>query len=753
MGSGYPTIGVPNNENLGGVMVKIASLLSLLALATATMTSTVARAEASTPSEDTGPASKPANSRADVNTSNDLADVEILVTAQRRSERTQDVPISISAFSAAQLSNQGITNTDGLSQITPGVVIANTNTFVTPYIRGIGSAQVVLGEGGSVATYIDGVYYPEALVGSYDLGNVESIEVLKGPQGTLFGRNAAGGAISIHTQQPQFTAAGNAEVSYGNYNTVTAHAFQTGPINDVVAFAISTTVGRQDGYIRDLYRGGLVADSYNYGLRGTLLIKPKDELRITFSADYTRINDPQTAASAPLDGYLGETPASLVSNRPYEFIGNTQPRNAAAQSGGLARIDYDLSWMQLSSLTAFRRFYSADDIEVDDTPYPIVAVTPFVEIENVFSQEFQLTSQMSGPFSWISGLYYSNQRSRDNPALVTGAALPGPQYTVLTVKDLNYAAFANGTLTLGDFEITGGVRYNNERKHYNADLNGATVVPGVHHEWTSATPRGVISYHPIHDVLVYASYTEGFKSGAYNALAFPTEPVNPETVHAYEIGAKFSRDFLTLDSAIFYYKRKDIQVETQYPLTGTVLLQNAASGKTKGAELDVTLRPLTGLSVTANVTYLDASYDEFPNALIYIPTPVAPGGIPGSLGNAAVSADIAGTRLDRSPRWSGNLASTYTIPVAGGGRVVPTVNVYETSAYFFSLGNTVRQAGYALVNAEVKYKFPGEKISLGIFGTNLSDKRYLESATPNAFSNQGYYAPPRMYGIRARVEW
>jgi iron complex outermembrane recepter protein len=735
-------------------MVRIASLLSLLALITATMTLTVGRVEASTPSDGTGPASAlPANSSSDTNTSKDVADIEIIVTAQRRSERELDVPISIAAFSAAQLSNQGITTTDGLSQITPGVVIANTNSFVTPYIRGIGSAQVVLGEGGSVATYIDGVYYPEALLGTYDLGNIDSIEVLKGPQGTLFGRNAAGGAISIHTQQPQFTAAGSADISYGNYNTVASHASYTGPINDTMAFAVSTTVGRQDGYVRDLYRGGLLSDSYNYGLRATLLIRPMEKLRITFSGDYTRVNQPQTAASEPLDGYLGQTPTSLASNRPYQFIGDVQPRNAATQSGGLARIEYEMPWMQLTSLTAYRRFYASDDIEVDDTPAPIVAVTPIIEIENVLSQEFQVTSQIGGPFSWISGLYYSNQRSSDNPAVLTGVAFPGPQQIVATVKDLNYAGFANGTLTLGDFELTAGVRYNDERKHYNANLGGAPVIAGVQHKWTSVTPRGVISYHPSHNLLLYASYTEGFKSGAYNALSFPTEPVNPETVHAYEVGAKFTKSILTLESALFYYKRKDIQVETQYPLTGVQLLQNAASGKTKGAEIDATLRPLTGLSIAANVTYLDATYERFPNALIYVPTPVAPGAIPGSLGNTALSADISGTRLDRTPRWSGNLASSYKIAMPGGGSVVPTVNIYSTSAYFFSLGNTVKQPGYTLVNAEAKYNLPGEKISLSVFATNLADRRYLDSSTPNAFSNQGYYAPPRMYGIRARVEW
>jgi iron complex outermembrane recepter protein len=711
------------------------------------LASVVARAETTATAEDAGPAS----TAAEGNTSNDVA--EVIVTAQRRSERAQDVPISISAFTAAQLSNQGITNTDNLSQVTPGVLMANTNSFVTPYIRGIGSAQVVLGEGGSVATYIDGVYYPEALLGSYDLGNIDSIEVLKGPQGTLFGRNAAGGAISIHTQQPQFSPAGNVDVSYGNYNTATAHVFQTGAITDQVAFSVSATAGRQDGYVRDLYRGGLVDGSYNYGLRGTLLIKPAEELRITLSGDYTRANVPQTSAAEPLDGYLGQTATSLASNRPYEFIGDVQPRNAATQSGGLGRIDYEFPWMQLTSLTAYRRFYASDDIEVDDTPYPIVAVTPFVEIENVFSQEFQLTSQTTGPFSWLAGLYYSNQRSSDNPALLSGVAFPSPRYITASVKDLNYAGFANGTFTVGDFEITGGVRYNDERKHYNAGLNEVPIITGAHHEWTSVTPRGVISYHPSRDLLVYASYTEGFKSGAYNALSFPTDPVNPERVHAYEVGVKFSQNILTLDSAIFYYKRKDIQVETQYPATGVQLLQNAASGQTKGAELDATLRPLTGLSISANVTYLDAKYDDFPNALIYVPRPVPPGAIRGSLGNAALSADISGTRVDRTPRWSGNLASTYTMPLPGGGSLVPSVNVYSTSAYFFSLGNTVRQAGYTLVNADVKYNFPGDKISVSIFGSNITDQRYLNSVTPNAFSNQGYYAPPRMYGIRARLSW
>jgi iron complex outermembrane receptor protein len=692
-----------------------------------------------------GPASEDSNGASNVQ--------EIIVTAQRRSERAHDVPISIAAFNAEQLSSQGITNTDNLSQVTPGLVVTNTNSFVTPYIRGVGAAQVVLGEGGSVATYIDGVYYPEVLLGTYDLGTVESIEVLKGPQGTLFGRNAAGGAISIHTPQPNSTASGRADVSYGNYNAVLAHGFQTGPINDQMAFAISATGGRQDSYTRDLYRGGLLDDSYNYGVRGTLLIKPAQGLRITLSGDYMRANNPETAASQPLNGYLRQTPTSLRSNRPYQFIGDTQPKNSAIQSGGLARIDYDLPWMQVSSLTAYRHFDSTDQIEVDDTPYPIVAVTPFHEVENVFSQEFQLTSQLSGPFSWIAGAYYSNQRSSDNPAVLSGIAFPAPVSITATVKDTNYAGFANGTLTLGHLEITGGLRYNSERKRYNAGVDGFPVITGAQHTWSSVTPRGVLSYHPSRDLLLYASYTQGFKSGTYNALSFPKDPVDPERVDAYEVGVKYSRNILTLDGAVFYYQRRGIQVESQDPRTGVQVLQNAARGTSKGAELNVTVRPASKWSVTGGVTYVDATYEDFPNALVYVPASVPPGAIPGSLGNAALSANISGTQIERTPRWSGNLASTYSIPTPGGGTFEPSVNVFTSSAFFFTLGEGVRQAGYTLVNAELKYNFPGDHFSVSIFGSNLADRRYLQAVTVNAFAEQVYYAPPRLYGIRARLNW
>jgi iron complex outermembrane recepter protein len=698
--------------------------------------------------QDSSVSEAPTNSTAPNNTGLQ----EIVVTAQRRSERLQDVPISVSAFSAAQLVKQGIASSQELGEATPGLFLPTAEATVIPFIRGVGSQQITLGEGGSVGIYVDGVYYPEAFEGIYDLANIESVEVLKGPQGTLFGRNTAGGTINIHTRAPQFTEEGSVEGSYGNFNNVQFRGYETAPISQNVAFSVAANYDRSDSYIRDLYRGGNVDDTERYLVRGALLIKPMDDLRITLSGDFGHTDDPTPEAAQPLHGYLGQTATSLNPQGPDQYVGELKSSLTAVQSGASARVEYDFPFVNLVSLSAYRHFLTRTSVEISGTPIPYADVVLFRERENVFSQEIQLTSKIEGPFRWIAGAYYSNQDSADDPAELAGIAFgSSPTRIVATVRDINVAGFANGTLTFGPVEFTGGLRYNAETKRYSASLDAFPVITDEHRTFTSRTPRVVISYHASHDLLVYGSYTEGFKSGAYNALSFPSAPINPETVQAYEVGVKFGdANKFTLNSAVFLYNRRDIQVQSNDPVTGIQLLENAASGQTKGAEIDATVHPVSALSLTGGITYLDARYGRFPNALVFVPTPVPLGAIPGSLGNTPLSADLAGARIEYSPRWSGNVAASYDIALPNGGRLVPSFNVYETSFYFLGQGNRLRQPEYTLVNAELAWHLPGDRLSFSVYGKNIGDVQYLSSVVSNPFTDQVRYADPRMYGIRVR---
>jgi len=673
---------------------------------------------------------------------------DIIVTAQRRSERLQDVPISIAAFSSDQLSAKGATKSSDIGQLTTGLIVAEQDSSVVPYIRGVGSDTIILGEVGSVATYLDGVYMPDATGGVYDLANIESIEVLKGPQGTLFGRNTAGGAVNIRTQAPKFKTSGKFEASYGNFDAIAVRGYITGPISDKIAVSVAGNYSHQRSYINDLVRGGKVGDAERYSIRGSLLFKPTDRLDITLAGDYTHNDDPAAVAVSAVSGYLGQTPTSIAPSGPYDYIGSIKPKQIVVQEGVSLRGVYDFGGVSLTSLTAYRFNKVVSAIEVDRTPYVYADLVDHSPAK-VFSQEVQLASNGDGPFTWLIGGYYSHQNTKYDPVTIITAGVPNTDIDITTWTDI-YALFANGTYKIGDLELTGGLRYNKEKKEYTGAVNGFTLIPkGVaKHTWNSVTPRIVLSYHPSRDFLLYASYTAGFKSGAYNTTSFPTEPIDPETVDAYEVGLKLAPSrAITINSALFWYERKDVQVQSQDPSNNLQNLENAAKARSKGAEVEITARPLPGLSLTAGVTYLDAKYSAFPDALVYIPTPVPAGAIPGSLGNTPTSVDVSGQRVERAPKWTVNLAGSYRIELGNGGSIVPSANLFYTTEYFFNRGNRLRQPGYTLINADLAWNLPNG-LTFSVWGKNLTNKVYYRTYVTNAFADSAIGAEPRTYGVR-----
>ncbi len=706
-------------------------------LATALLGSVQAFSQAAV-AEDAG------DSRSAAATNSDLE--EIVVTAQKRSERVQDVPISVSAFTPAQLEARGVTDSNQLTQVTPGLTMSANLAYTQPVIRGIGSTAIILGETGDVAIYVDGLYQPDNTGEIFNLANIESVEVLKGPQGTLFGRNTAGGAISINTAAPGDTASGSAELRYGNFNTVNFSSFISGPISSTVGGSLSVNLGRHDSYYNDLLTGTKTGDNNVEGVRGALLFKPIDDLRIVVRADYNRFDDPQSETDKPLNGYTGVTTTSPYPIGRYDYVGELAPVLVVKQYGFSVRAEYDMPAAQLVSITGYRN--SDVNAVVSSTGTPIV-ITDIVSpaLTNFLSQEFQVLSRNPGPFRWIVGSYFAHQSS-ESPGIIINSTLD----LAANVVDKEYAVFANGTYTMGNFELTLGGRADREAKFYDGWLNGTQLVNNASHDWNSFTPRATIAYHPNRDLMAYFSYSQGFKSGAYNATAFDPTPLDPEKVYAYELGLKAQpTPWLTANAAIYYYNRLDIQTTSQDPITNLQKLENAGAGTSRGAEMDLNIQPVRAWSTQFGLSYLDAKYTKFPDAQAYVPVPVPAGGLPGSLGNAALSIDATGEPIERSPKWTGNISTAYQIDLPGGGNIVPSINAFDTSSFYWTVGQRSKQGGYAIVNAQMLWHLPGDHWTVGIWGKNLSNKEYFRSLYSDNAADIVIEGDPRTYGLSVKA--
>ncbi len=666
---------------------------------------------------------------------------EIIVTAQRREQRLQDVPIAVTALTGDQIEQQGIASTHGLAQAVTGMTILEAGGYVQPFIRGVGSTVTNLGEQGSAATYIDGVYMPTVNGQLYELANVQSIEVLKGPQGTLFGRNANTGAIIINTRQPQFTPEGRFQIGYGNYNALLLQGFVTGPVSDNVALSLAGNYDSRDGWFRDLFRGVRAGDSERWTLRGTALFNAAPNLSITISGDIMRTDDASPILIQPISGYQGFVPGGLLPQGPYDYIGNGDARYFAEQEGISARIRWDLGGVQLISTTANRWFYTESVNYDSDTTPALLTQIGNTEVGTNFTQELQLNSAGSGPFTWVVGGFYLRQGAQYAPLIIQSPA----GTTTITAQQVTqaYAAFADASYDFGDFEITGGLRYSYETKRYDGQLNGNPVVNNANDSWGSLTPRIVLSYHPNRRVLAYASFSQGFKSGTFNANGLSAVAVDPETVDAFEIGLKLTpQPGMTFNISAFNYNIDDLQVQALNPATNLILVANAASVRARGVDFEFSARPLPGLSLRLGASYLDAKFTDFPNAQIFVPVPGGDGR------NQSIIADVTGNRNVRSPEWTFNAAADYRIPLSNGGSVVPSVNLYYSSSFFWEVGNRLREDAQFVVNGNVTWNLPGNRFSVTAWARNLFNELRFRNIQAAVQADRRVADEPRAYGIR-----
>jgi iron complex outermembrane receptor protein len=691
---------------------------------------------------------------------------EIVVTAQRRAERLQDVPMSITALSADALQRAGIASTADLARASPSVNMPFYGGFLQPSIRGVSSTGANIGDNSNVALYIDGVYQPQQIATLIDLPDIEQVEILKGPQGALYGQNATGGAILVNSRAPSFTPTGYASASYGNYNDVNLRGFVSGPITDKIAFSLAGGFQQREGFRRHV-----ITDQRDEGLnskvvRGKVLFEPTDRIKLTLTGYYSDRSDSSAYAGFALNG--NSTGYAFFPTAPKA----TDPKQFATDPGVFVRTEsyganlhgeFTLDAGTVNTITGYFRNQTKYLADADYSPINFARASTNDLHAHYFMQEANFVSRKFGPVSFLAGGFYLDGAEVFNTSdfTITAPTLPPAPYssTVLTFLPefgvLNkrvWAVYGDVTYDITDkLILTAGGRYTEERQEALANLwylplparNTIVSFPGGPQTWSKFTPRVTLRYEITPTSNVYASWGKGFKSGLINTANFAQPPVNPERITSYEIGYKGRPvSNLTFNLALFSYDYTDLQVVAYAP--PDYINQNAASARIKGVDVDGSWVVTPDLTLSGAVSYLDAHYESFPAAQVFIPT---------GFGNNPVTEDLSGHRLLRAPKWTGNLSADYHHDT-DIGRVSAFVAGYYNSGYGFEVSNRIRTGTFVTLDSELRFEpvqFQGLRLSL--WGKNLTNKAYLSTFLVSQLADGVGYAAPRTFGVRAEYNF
>jgi iron complex outermembrane receptor protein len=706
---------------------------------------------------------------------------ELVVTAQRRAEALQDVPISVTAVSGQTLEKAGIQRIEDISRISAGVQISRTGIFLQPAIRGVTTAQGNFSEN-NVAIYVDGFYIPSARGLNTELANISQVQVLKGPQGTLFGRNATGGAILIETQDPSLTErSGRLMGGFGTFKDRRVQTYFSTPITEKVAVNIAGSYRSSDGYIKDV-RGFDTAPLELYSLRLKLRIEPTDKLSIIASAGTSKVEDGRALATTTVGRQLAKVafPNDYIEQRAYRTSYTHPVVNRTYNNTFTLKATYDLGFADLNSYTLHQ--YESSDLwyEANDGTARNLFDSNGVEEWKTYTQEVNLTSNGDGPLQYVVGAYFFDAKQK--------SSIPGSGYTVSypnTTYVVNgggiihtkaFALYADATYqAMDNLYLTVGARYSKEEKEAFFYDSGTLRRSGPYDlDDNSITPRAVIRYEFAPDSSVYASYSKGFKSGVLNIVA-PFSPVDPEKITAYEVGFKTAQSWYRFDAAAYYYDYKNLQVATVAVVRDALgrdvqasITANAASAEIYGAEAQFAATPMENLNVSASLAYTHARYKEFTSAIVSLPNP-ATGLNSSSCGinpnppppQILCRQDLSGRRMLRAPDWSANISSDYTIPLSFGGDIVLSGNVAYQSFQLTNRsdidldgkGYRYGQKGYTLVNLQAAWNSPDDHWTVTVYGNNVFDQNYKIVWTGTAFSDYQTLGEPLTYGAKIEVRF
>jgi iron complex outermembrane receptor protein len=703
--------------------------------------------------------------------SSDVALEEVIVTAQKREERLIDVPAAISVFSAGFIEEHRIQSIDDLIKYTPGLTGttygASNPTIV---IRGLSGNDFGSGADATFGVYLNEVFVGRKTASVFDLIDVERMEVVKGPQGTLFGRNSTAGAVSVTTRRPgpDFESAFTARA--GNYGYWQGDAAVNAPLTESFYMRAAFRARSSDGYVDNLLDDNSFPKD-DQTLIGRLSFRwlPTENVDVLIAAD-GHSHDGNTPALKSsyqvLAGALGVTPETAIaifspgeSLDPYSDAATNLPdsgssRHVDDQDIGMltAHIQWEASEsLTVTSITAYREYDV--DFGADDDATPLTALHTFqVETGDQFSQEFRLNGT-SGRLTWFLGASVLDEEvdvlgrvEYDESLYLIGPRTLVEERVDSVMKNLGWAVYGDATLALSDkLSLSAGIRYSEDDKEFLIHIppepvNGFNIVlyptadpPLLQEETYSAwQPRFALKYSWSENMTSYINVARGFRAGGFNNFS-AQEPFNPEYVWSYELGLKgrSADGRFSADAAAFYYNYEDLQV--LLPVGGAFLVENAAEATGYGIELALAARPADRLELIASLTWLEAEYDEF----IRSPTD-----------------DRSGNKLTRAPELKGSLGIQYTLPLGGGlSGFVGADYAYESEQFFNSQNSAfASQGAYSLVGAALGLERDDERWRITAYADNLLDEEYLASAG-GLFGDTTRRGTPLFYGVELSLKF
>ncbi len=711
---------------------------------------------------------------------------EVVVTAQKRTESLVNVPISIVAVSGAKLAKSGVTNMSDLANVVPGLHVDTAGAFFQPSIRGVGTAIAGAGASANVATYVDGIYKPEALSNDFDFIDIDSIQVLKGPQGTLFGRNSTGGAIVVTTRSPSFTPQFEMRAGYGTFGTVNGALFASTSLNEKLAVSLALGGEHSDSWVKNIADGKQIDKSDKFAGRGKILFKPTDRLTFTLTLDAYRTNDPGLYAASSYKGWSDasffDVPLSVGNSREVSLSG---PVAHIAEGGDVElKSEYNFGWATLTSYTAAQWTSGTEATNELASTFPVngtLPSNPGVQVivdnadwryhESTYTQEFDLAHTGSGPIDWVTGVFYYYDKTiyepfhlgfygPFGPGGIFYAPYPWPASSYVNTGDTllsgfgqpNYsgAAFADATYNYGKWHLTVGGRYSIDRagerfqSYPSIGSGGFGGYLSANHTFYAFTPRAILRYSLTDKSNVYFSFSEGTKAGLYNSSGFLGQQtyLQPERIKDYEGGYKIAGHGFRFEAAGYYYDYSNLQVTTY--TGGTAFQQNAKAAEIYGADLNLEAHLFDHLVLNVGGAYTHARYTDFNNAALQIFCSsfcATPGtGVP-AIGVVNGTANVDGGVMERTPAWTGNVGLTYTAEVLSGTLSL-NGNLAFQSQSSFDFANTLTDSAHALLNLRADWTDPSKKWTVSVIGRNVTNTTYLVQVLPNAGGFGAIYGQP-----------
>lgn len=675
----------------------------------------------------------------------------ITVTAQRREQNVQEVPISITAHTAAHLDNLRVDDSALLGEITPGLEFNESLQFPTPAIRGISSATNSAGGEAGVSIYVDGIYQPFPIGHSFELNDVERVEVLRGPQSALYGRNAMGGALNIVTRDPRQRPGVEGEISYGNFNTRGVKLY-AGHDAGSIGFGISALYNDTDGFYHDIINGGDAGGVENFAVHAKVTGDIGSSYSYQLDLNHSYRSDGLSMVQSVYGGNtnaLAYDPLPIIADQPYQVSANLR-NNILSRNTSVGLIQkLELGSVELTSVTGYQNTNAMPRADADATSFTIVHLFNMTQDSENFYQELYAQSRTPGPFQWIVGGVYFHD---DSSITVDSLATFPPSTFLLNVdtdgsQDLDsFAPYFQASYEFDNgLTITGGGRYTTDDRGFAvAQTFGPTTLFGSNEKsFSEFTPSFTVAYQVSPDLNIYAKAAKAFRAGSFNTNSTITEPVRPETLWQYEVGAKTQpTSNITFNIAAFITDYKDLQAGARVD-AATVRLTNIGEVSLYGGEAELVWSATPDLNVYASGSYLHGEYDSFVDAQITTPT--------GSGGNMNAIVDLSGERYRNSPEYTFSIGGDYSTE-AFGGMVGVNTNYYYASERDFVTGGRLTSTDVTSLRGSVGWSTPDDTLEISLFGENLLDQEreaFLFQGPNGDFIN---WAPPRTYGVRLRVK-